>query len=207
MFVITAGRTGPNRSLRFGGDLSLDERGHRDMSALAAAAVDPAGVVVICGPERATRESCALLAADHVVDARLASPDFGAWSGLAPEEIEPEQLRAWFTDPSACPHGGESIASFVERIHRWRADAEPAPDVCVVSMPVAQALLADDAARYFAVEVRPRPSTNSPAGDDTGSPECPFTSAMSPDTVFRKKLKHVLIVGRVRRCSSGPKKT
>ncbi|WAC54808.1 histidine phosphatase family protein [Gordonia sp. SL306] len=153
MLVITAGRTGPNRSVRFGGDLSLDERGRSDVTALAASA--RADDVVIGGPERATRESCELLAAAHAVDRRLATLDVCDWSGLTPEEIDPADLRAWFTDPSARPHGGEAITEFVERIHRWRSDADPTPGLCVVAMPVAQALLAPDAAHYFAVEVRP----------------------------------------------------
>lgn len=153
MLIVTAGRTGPNRSVRFGGDLSLDERGRRDMASLAASARDVG--VVISGPERATRESSELLGAVHSVDDRLATLDVGDWSGRIPEEIDPDDLRAWFTDPSARPHGGEAIVEFVERIHRWRSAVDPTPGACVVAMPVAQALLTADATQYFSVEVRP----------------------------------------------------
>ncbi|NED69102.1 histidine phosphatase family protein, partial [Streptomyces sp. SID10244] len=122
MLVITAGRTGPNRSVRFGGDLSLDGRGRRDVAALATSV---RGIqVVIGGPEKATRESCELLAAGHAVDDRLATLDVGNWSGRTPEDIDPADLRSWFSDPSARPHRGEAIVEFVERVHRWRVDAD-----------------------------------------------------------------------------------
>ena len=50
MLIITAGRTGPNRALRFGGDPSLDDAGRRSVMALALP--DDVGVVAV-GPERA----------------------------------------------------------------------------------------------------------------------------------------------------------
>ena len=156
MLVITAGRTGPNRSVRFGGDLSLDDRGRRDVATLGSALTVRSSEMVRCGPEPATRETCELLVGGEVVvDDRLRTLDVGAWAGLAPDEVSPDDLGVWFGDPVARPHGGETIAEFVDRIGRWRIAFGSEPAVCVVAMPVAQALLATGADTYFATEVRP----------------------------------------------------
>ncbi|MDL9945949.1 histidine phosphatase family protein [Gordonia sp. ABSL11-1] len=156
MLVITAGRTGPNRSVRFGGDLSLDDRGRRDVLTLRTDLVLGPSDTVVCGPERAARETCELLVGGQdAVDDRLRTLDVGAWDGRVPEEVPPDELGLWFGDPAARPHGGETITEFVDRIDRWRVTIEAEPTICVVAMPVAQALLATDADGYFAAEVRP----------------------------------------------------
>ncbi|MDL9937135.1 histidine phosphatase family protein [Gordonia sp. ABSL1-1] len=157
MHIITAGRTAPNRAVRFGGDLSLDDGGRRSL--LRFRDRDLAGPIgsldsIVCGPEVATGESARLLFGSVPVDDALRTLDVGAWTGRAPEEIDPGELAVWFTDPGWAGHGGESIAGFVHRIHTWRDQAHAVP-LAVVAMPVAQALLADDPAGYFAVEVRP----------------------------------------------------
>lgn len=155
MQVITAGRTGPNRSVRFGGDAPLDDRGRRDIEALAGPV---AGPVAVCGPEAATVESARLLVEEPVVDDALRTLDVGSWAGLTPEEIDPRELAAFFTDPASRPHGGESVEEFVRRVHDWRDSTDTAGASIVVAMPVAQALLCDHPAGYFRVEVRPATS-------------------------------------------------
>ncbi|MFE0749289.1 histidine phosphatase family protein [Gordonia sp. NPDC058843] len=154
MQIITAGRTGPNRSVRFGGDPVLDERGRISVLGLAASTTRS---VDACGPESATLETAELLgAAGSVVDDELRTLDVGAWTGKSPEEIDPVELGGWFADPDARPHGGESVADFVDRVHAWRTAQAGLADRCVVvAMPVAQALLCRDAGRFFAHEVRP----------------------------------------------------
>jgi len=156
MQIVTGGRTGPNRSVRFGGDLSLDDRGRRDILALAEIGGPGVCAPGVCGPESATRESARLLAgsAGFAVDDALRTLDTGVWAGRTPEEIDPGELGAWFTDPAARPHGGESIEEFVRRVHAWRRSVADTT-LAVVAMPVAQALLCVDAHRYFEVEVRP----------------------------------------------------
>ncbi|MCR5979978.1 histidine phosphatase family protein [Gordonia jinghuaiqii] len=172
MQIVTAGRTGPNRSVRFGGDLSLDDRGCRDILALGKLAGTPSAgapsagapsvggpnvwAPCVCGPESATRESARLLAGHtgFAVDDGLRTLDTGAWVGRTPEEIDPGELGVWFADPAARPHGGESIEEFVRRVHAWRRSAGDTA-LAVVAMPVAQALLCVDAHGYFEVEVRP----------------------------------------------------
>lgn len=158
MLVITAGRTGPNKSVRFGGDASLDERGRRDVAALrtvVAGTGRQTRVGVAAGPERVVAESCAVLQVSPATSPDLRSLDVGTWAGRTPADIDPDELSAWFTDPGAHPHGGESVTRFVERIRRWYRTAGSDVDVCVVAMPVAQALLCGGPADFFDVEVRP----------------------------------------------------
>ncbi|EON33627.1 Fructose-2,6-bisphosphatase [Gordonia terrae C-6] len=155
MDIITAGRTGPNRSVRFGGDPVLDERGRSSVLRLAASVTRS---VDTCGPEISTRETAELLGStpDLVVDDALRTLDVGTWAGRTPEDIDPAELGGWFADPGARPHGGESVSDFVDRVHAWRAAQTRHGDRCVVvAMPVAQALLCTDAGRFFAHEVRP----------------------------------------------------
>lgn len=139
--------------MRFGEtDSPLDERGRADVeeSVRGWSITAP----VICGPERATRETAALLSPAVIVDAGLAGINVGKWAGRLPEEIPGAELRAWFADPTARPHGGETVVEFVDRIVEW---IRGAPDVAVlvVSGPVAQALRCDDASSFFTADVVP----------------------------------------------------
>ncbi len=148
--LVVAGRTGPNHLVRFGEtDVPLDERGRTDIVALA-----PVGAgAVLCGPERATRETASLLCPAAIVDAGLSSLGVGRWAGLLPEQIPGPQFASWFADPAARPHGGETIAEFVGRIKQWALAADAA--TLVVAGPVAQALLCGGPAEFFAVRIVP----------------------------------------------------
>jgi broad specificity phosphatase PhoE len=58
--------------------------------------------------------------------ADLAECDFGRWAGRTPAELEATEaggLRAWWTDPDAAPHGGESLTRVRERAARVLARA------------------------------------------------------------------------------------
>lgn len=196
MLLIVAGRTAPNRAVRFGGEHdALDDRGRRAVAALAAEAASsgalPSGSLPsgwCSGPEVSVRQSAELLLAHwsggrrpsassspgrpsvpersgwagtgdgaplaFVSDPGLASLDVGSWRGRAPEEIPGAELGAWFADPAARPHGGESVAGFVGRIRR-HVETLPGDAVLIVAKPVAQALLCTGAAGFFAADVRP----------------------------------------------------
>ncbi|WLP91523.1 histidine phosphatase family protein [Gordonia sp. NB41Y] len=168
LHLITAGRSGPNKALRFGGDPSLDDAGRTSVLALAnrlnAGPADADTRPMLVGPDLASRQTAGFLApallppsGPPTVDERLATLDVGSWSGCAPEEIDPSALGAFFTDPWSVPHGGESLAAFVARVLAWRDErtSSDADLFVVVAMPVAQALLAGDPAGYFAVDVAP----------------------------------------------------
>ncbi|MFT3862420.1 histidine phosphatase family protein [Micropruina sp.] len=80
--------------------------------------IRPEGAVY-CAPEVACREAAARTGALPVPLAGLAGPDFGAWHGLALRQVierDPAGLQDWLHDPTACPHGGESLATHLQRI-------------------------------------------------------------------------------------------
>ena len=69
-------------------------------------------------------ERCASLArvlsADAHIDARLMEMHFGAWEGRAWDTIDRALIDAWAADVEhACPHGGESLAQFAQRVIAW----------------------------------------------------------------------------------------
>lgn len=148
MIVITAGRTAPNKLVRFGGaDTPLDDRGRRAVAALCASGVVVSGPVR-CGPEASAVETVALLGGRPVVDDELRGLDVGRWDGRLPEEVPVDELGEWFAEPATAPHGGESVAAFVGRITGLLLEGP-----IVVVQSVAQALLCDGPTDFFVTEV------------------------------------------------------
>jgi broad specificity phosphatase PhoE len=86
------------------------------------------------GPERRTIETAGLVGGGqgaHVVR-ELADLDLGSWVGDRLVEIQPRDpdgVQAWLDDPTATPHGGESVAALVDRVGGWleRLGAEQDP--------------------------------------------------------------------------------
>ncbi len=179
--IITAGRTGPNKLLCFGGgDQHLDDHGRTDMQRLLGA---PITDVVRCGPETYVRESALILAGGIaervVVDDGLESLRVGSWDGLLPEEVDRDQLRQFFTDVTSAPHGGESVAAFVERIAEWRNGIDDGDvSTIVVAMPVGQALMAPDATSYFGCQTHPASIYRLPPVTSTTRPRPPSRNAV-----------------------------
>jgi len=57
-----------------------------------------------------------------VVEPLLRECDYGVWAGRTLDEVQsrdPEAVAAWLRDPSAAPHGGESIAALTARVATW----------------------------------------------------------------------------------------
>jgi broad specificity phosphatase PhoE len=51
--------------------------------------------------------------------------DYGRWAGKRLSEIvadEPDAANSWLSNPTAAPHGGESILDLISRVARWLAD-------------------------------------------------------------------------------------
>ncbi|ONI87576.1 hypothetical protein ALI144C_09345 [Actinosynnema sp. ALI-1.44] len=68
------------------------------------------------GPETRCRQTAAALGWDAAVEEALADLDFGDWRGRALEDVAD---FSWLTDPSAAPHGGESVRDVVARVGGW----------------------------------------------------------------------------------------
>jgi broad specificity phosphatase PhoE len=81
---------------------------------------------VLTSPARAACETAAALGLDAEVETALRDCDYGRWRGLASKEIaehEPQAFAAWLADPTATPHGGESVAALIERVGAWLAQS------------------------------------------------------------------------------------
>jgi broad specificity phosphatase PhoE len=86
------------------------------------------------GPELRTRQTAQALELDAEIEPMLRDCDFGAWAGQTLDEVyarEPEAVAAWLSDPTAAPHGGESIAAAIQRVRLWLAD-QLAPGRCTI---------------------------------------------------------------------------
>ncbi|MFC8729825.1 histidine phosphatase family protein [Streptomyces bacillaris] len=108
------------REARFDGDAPLDRAGER--AARAAASAVPGAGPVLGGPSQRCRETAAALGLAARPEPALTGWDLGRWSGRRLDEVgtaEPAAVAAWIGDPSAAPHGGESLRGLVERVGGW----------------------------------------------------------------------------------------
>ncbi|MFG2629136.1 histidine phosphatase family protein [Streptomyces sp. NPDC048473] len=113
------------REARFDGDAPLDAVGAR--WARAAAAAVPAADRYMCGPSERCAGTADVLGLRAEPELTLRGWDMGRWSGQRLAEVsgsEPEAVSAWMTDPSAAPHGGESLLEFCARAGRWLESVE-----------------------------------------------------------------------------------
>jgi broad specificity phosphatase PhoE len=131
----------------FGGDDDLDEGGLR--AALALCQADTADLggradVWICAPSQAALQTARALGHDDpahddpVVEKALADPGFGTWTGLGLGDVagqDPAGLQAWLSDPTAAPHGGESLAQIRQRAGGW-LDQQAGQRTLAVAHPV-----------------------------------------------------------------------
>jgi len=56
------------------------------------------------------------------IEPMLRDCDYGRWTGRSFDEVqaqEPEALADWIKDPSATPHGGESVVAVMARVSIW----------------------------------------------------------------------------------------
>ncbi len=92
----------------------------------------PAITAIATSPLRRCRILAEAIAARHGVtaraDPRLMEMDFGAWEGLAWNEIPRAELDAWAADFwNARAHGGESVAQLQARTRAALAEYRAAP--------------------------------------------------------------------------------
>jgi broad specificity phosphatase PhoE len=120
LILVRHAATSATRAGAFPHDEPLDERGRADAASLSARL--PSHDELVSSPALRCVETAAAagLAAPRL-DAALAECDFGDWAGrsLADVHADPETAATWMTDPTACPHGGESLAAFVARVASW----------------------------------------------------------------------------------------
>ncbi|MFE3431468.1 histidine phosphatase family protein [Streptomyces sp. NPDC059171] len=116
------------REARFDGDSPLDRSGRA--SARAAAAAVPSGGLALSGPSRRCRETAEALGLTARTEPVLGGWDLAGWAGRRLDEVaaaEPVAVASWLGDPSAAPHGGESLCDLVARTGTW-LDSLGGPD-------------------------------------------------------------------------------
>jgi broad specificity phosphatase PhoE len=123
LILVRHASTSATRAAAFPVDEPLDERGRADAASLAPRL--PSHDELVCTPSPAARcvETAAAAGLSPTrLDPALAECDFGDWAGLSLADVHaasPEAATAWMTDPAACPHGGESLATFATRVASW----------------------------------------------------------------------------------------
>jgi broad specificity phosphatase PhoE len=118
LLLVRHAATAATRAATFPLDEPLDERGVAAAAALADA-LPPACEVVTSPALRCRQTAEAAQLRDLTVEPAIAECDFGAWASRSLSEIGEADAVAWMTDPTARPHGGESLAAFAARVSRW----------------------------------------------------------------------------------------
>lgn len=124
LLLVRHAPTAATRMHRFPADEPLDD----DARAQARAALARIGSIdrVVCSPAIRARDTAATIGLDPPIDPRLAECNFGTWAGLAFDEVRLRYGPAvvqWFADPSAAPHGGESLREVAARVRSFMHDA------------------------------------------------------------------------------------
>jgi broad specificity phosphatase PhoE len=82
----------------------------------------PGDTQIWSAPEQRTQEAARSLGLAFRLADGLRDCDYGRWRGRRMDEVQTEDQRGilkWLSDPSAAPHGGESLERLVGRIGRW----------------------------------------------------------------------------------------
>jgi broad specificity phosphatase PhoE len=82
----------------------------------------PADASVWSAPERRAQDTSRILGLSPALSEELRDCDYGQWRGRNMGDLEsenPEGLLAWLSDPSAAPHGGESVETLMGRVGSW----------------------------------------------------------------------------------------
>ncbi|MFF0200872.1 histidine phosphatase family protein [Streptomyces sp. NPDC005017] len=119
----------------------------------------------LCAPSLRCRRTVEAFGWEAVaVEPALRDMEMGHWLGRTPEEVasaDPAGFGAWLGDPSAAPHGGESVADVCGRVAAW-LDGLPSGAgrvVAVVEQAVARAAvvhaLAAPPGSFWRVDVPP----------------------------------------------------
>lgn len=108
------------REARFAGDAPLDDAGLRQ--ARSASDTVPAADRCLRGPSLRCTATADALGLRSEAEPALRDWEMGRWSGARLTEVsadEPERVTAWLADPSAAPHGGESLLELCARAGGW----------------------------------------------------------------------------------------
>jgi broad specificity phosphatase PhoE len=142
LVLLSHAATAATRTTAFPGDEPLDPAGRSQAGALAGTM--PRADQVRCAPSTRCWQTAEATGLHAVPDAGLSGCDFGEWTGRTLDEVvaeDPDAVTAWLTDPTARPHGGESICTLLDRVGRWvdgrvrNGEPPPAPTLIAIADP------------------------------------------------------------------------
>lgn len=82
----------------------------------------PSAQQILTAPELRTRQTAEALNLTATPTNELRDIDYGKWKGRTLTELHteaPEAITQWLTNPTAAPHGGESVTHLISRIATW----------------------------------------------------------------------------------------
>jgi broad specificity phosphatase PhoE len=147
----------------------LDEAiGPREFARLQATGwTPPRARKIYVAPEQRTRQTAEAFGLDVLISEELRDLDYNFWRGKSldeVQEIDPEGIGLWLTDPDASPHGGESIMKLLGRIEGWLGQQEPGHTLAITHPAVIRAavVIALDAPAYsfWRIEIPPASLTD-----------------------------------------------
>jgi broad specificity phosphatase PhoE len=122
LLLLRHGPTPSTASATFGDDGELTQRGLQQAASLELPRVHR----VVRSPALVAASTAAALGLeldeDAERDSRLADWDPGRWRGRTLDDLaqsDPEGVAAWLGDPTAAPHGGESLDDVLARTAAW----------------------------------------------------------------------------------------
>jgi broad specificity phosphatase PhoE len=121
--LICHGSTDAVRAAAFPRDEPLDHHGKTGATELVGSL--PSVDSHWTSPELRTRQTAEALGLSADIQPMLRECNYGRWAGKKFSEIaadEPDAANSWLRDPTAAPHGGESILDLIRRVATWLAD-------------------------------------------------------------------------------------
>ena len=134
--LIAHAPTEAQRHAAFPLDELLEQREMAKVAALGWKA--PRAHRIVAGPERRAQQTAEALGLSAENVAELRDCDYGAWRGYTLSEVEqrqPQEVLTWLTDPSAAPHGGESILQLITRMGDWLKEQSAVDHTIAVTHP------------------------------------------------------------------------
>jgi broad specificity phosphatase PhoE len=135
--LIANASTPAARAAAFPLDEGIDGFGRRDAAAMAGEFRNAS--IVFASPARRALETAAALGLSPDIDSSLRDIELGVWAGRTLSSIaqsDAEGLAVWLSDPSAAPHGGETVESLIARTTVWlKAMSERSGSIVAVTHP------------------------------------------------------------------------
>jgi broad specificity phosphatase PhoE len=158
--LISHASTEAVRAARFARDESLDRFGVTAAQAMGHT-LRPYDLSRTA-PERRTTETAEALGLAASRSDLIRDWDCGRWAGLSFEEIqeqEPSALGEWLGDPSAAPHGGESLLELLARVSGWLEGLQAGAIVAVTHPAVIRAAIVSalgvSPAAFWRIDIAP----------------------------------------------------